>query len=204
MASINRRTCLAIVGAGFSSAFVARAGAQTPVPSSREAIRARYFPNVVLRTHENRQVRFYDDLVKDKVVIINFMYTACEGVCPGITANLSKVQKLLVDRIGRDIFMYSITLKPKEDTPAVLNEYAAMLDAGPGWLFLTGDPADIELLRRKLGFVNPDPALDADASQHIGNIRYGNERRQLWAACPGLAAASWIVESIGWVEREPS
>jgi len=52
--------------------------------------------------------------------------------------------------------------------------------------------------------VNPDPALDADASQHIGNIRYGNERRQLWAACPGLAAASWIVESIGWVERERS
>jgi protein SCO1/2 len=169
-------------------------------PLPRDAIRARYFPNVVLRTHENRTVRFYDDLIKDKVVILNFMYARCDGVCPSITANLVKVQRLLGDRIGRGIFMYSITLKAEQDTPGALAEYVAMHDIGPGWLFLTGDPADVELLRRKLGFVNPDPALDADSAEHIGNIRYGNERRQLWGACPALASASWIVESLGWLD----
>jgi protein SCO1 len=175
---------------------------QTVRRSSRDAIRARYFPNVVLRTHEDRPVRFYDDLIKDKVVVINFMYATCEGVCPGITLNLARVQKLLGDRIGRDVFMYSITLKPEQDSPAVLNDYVAMHGVGPGWLFLTGDPADVELLRRKLGFVNPDPRLDADSAEHIGNIRYGNEPRQLWAACPGLAAAPWIVESLSWLYDE--
>ena len=172
---------------------------QTVRRSSRDAIRARYFPNVVLRTHQDRPVRFYDDLIKDKVVVINFMYATCEGVCPGITLNLGKVQKLLGDRIGRDIFMYSFTLKPEQDSPAALNDYVTMHGVGPGWLFLTGDPPDLELLRRKLGFVNPDPALDADSAQHIGNIRYGNEPRQLWGACPGLAAAPWIVESLSWL-----
>ena len=202
MASIDRRTCLAIAGAGALSTVLAGRGDSRPaVTSSREAIRSRYFPDVVLRTHRNHRVRFYDDLIKDKVVVINFMYAHCEGICPGITANLIKVQKLLGDRVGRDIFMYSITLKPEEDTPAVLKGYAAIYNVGPGWSFLTGHPADIELLRRKLGFVNPDPALDADSSQHIGNIRYGNEPLQLWGACPGLAAPSWIVESLGWLDR---
>lgn len=202
MASIDRRTCLAIAGAGVFSAFVTRPGdTRTRLTSSREAIRARYFPDVALRTHRNQRVRFYDDLIKDKVVIINFMYARCDGICPGITANLLKVQKLLGDRVGRDIFMYSITLKPAEDTPAILEGYAAIYNVGPGWSFLTGHPADIELLRRKLGFVNPNPKLDADSSQHIGNIRYGNEPLQLWGACPGLAAPGWIVESLGWLDR---
>ena len=75
-----------------------------------------------------------------------------------------------------------------------------MHGAKPGWLFLTGDPKDIELLRRKLGFTNPDPKLDADKSQHIGMVRYGNEPLQQWAACPGQANASWIVESVLWVD----
>jgi protein SCO1/2 len=199
MASLARRTWLSRFGAGWAAPSFPMV---TPavIPSSRDAIRARYFPNLVLRTHEDRRVRFYDDLIKDKVVVINFMYATCEGVCPGITANLAKVQTLLGDRIGRDIFMYSITLKPEQDSPAVLRDYVAMHNVGPGWTFLTGEPADVEVLRRKLGFVNPDPALDADSAEHIGNIRYGSEPRQLWAACPGLAAPHWIVESLSWLD----
>jgi protein SCO1 len=166
---------------------------------ARERIRRRYFPDVVLRTEDNRKVRFYEDLVKDKIVTINFFYAQCDGVCPGITANLVKVQKLLADHVGRDLFMYSITLKPQEDTPRALKEYAEMFHIGPGWTLLTGKAEDIELLRRSLGFTNPDPKLDKDKSQHIGNIRYGNEPLMEWAACPGLAHPKWIAESISWV-----
>src|SRR5262245_43175607 len=204
MRNINRRSLIAMLGATpFAGGLLARASTQDSKwdkTSPREMIRARYFPNVVLTTHDGKKVRFYDDLIKDKIVVINFMYADCEGVCLGITANLGKVQRELGERVGRDIFMYSITLKPEHDTPDVLNKYAQMHRAKPGWLFLTGDPKDIELLRRKLGFTNPDPKLDADVSQHIGNIRYGNEALQQWAACPGQAHASWIVESILWVD----
>ncbi len=167
--------------------------------SAREKVRRRYFPDVMLLTQDGRPVRFYDDLIKDKVVTINMFYAHCRGVCPRIAANLARVQKLLGDRVGRDIFMYSITLKPEEDTPAALKEYAASYQAKPGWTFLTGKPADIERLRVSLGFTYPDPAVDKDTEQHIGNLRYGNEPYILWSACPGMAHAQWIAETLSWV-----
>ena len=201
---MNRRNLIAMLAAApLAGGLLARASAEELNPddrSSREMIRDRYFPNVVLTTHDGKKVRFYDDLIKDKIVLINCMYAKCDGVCPGITANLVRVQRALGARVGRDIFIYSISLKPEEDTPMMLRHYAQMHHVGPGWLFLTGNPADIELLRRRLGFTNPDPKLDADKTQHIGMVRYGNEPLQLWAACPGLAHASWIVESVGWVD----
>jgi protein SCO1/2 len=102
--------------------------------------------------------------------------------------------------MGKDIFMYSITLKPEEDTPARLAAYAKAYKTRPGWLFLTGDPKDVELLRRKLGFIDRDPARDADKSNHIGMLRWGNEPHTLWAGCPGMLAPSKIVKEIGLVD----
>src|SRR5215813_6033945 len=110
--------------------------------SPREQIRRRYFPNVELTTHFGKRVRLYEDLVKDKIVTFNFFYATCEGICVPITANLVRAQALLGDRVGRDIFMYSISLKPVQDTPDVLREYAARFKTKPGWTFLTGEPGD--------------------------------------------------------------
>src|SRR5260370_14061418 len=169
--------------------------------AARERVRKRFLPDVPLLTQDGKKVRFYGDLIKDRIVTINFIYTRCEGVCPGITSNLAKVQRLLGERVGRDIFMYSITLKPEEDSPRALKEYAKAHGVRPGWTFLTGSADDLELLRRKLGFTNPNPDLDKDKSQHIGNVRYGNEPLILWAACPGLASPDWIAESISWADR---
>ena len=201
---MKRRKMIAILGmaplAGGTLARASTGRATAKGESSREKIRARYFPNVVLTTHEGKKVRFYDDLIKDKIVMINLMYAECDGVCTGITANLARVQKTLGARVGRDIFMYSITLKPEQDSPKALKEYAKMHGVKPGWSFLTGDPKDIELLRRKLGFTNPDPKLDADSSQHVGMVRYGNEPLQRWAASPGMADASWIAQSVLFVD----
>jgi len=205
----SRRKLLGLLGMAPLAGAALNADAATTTQSfvpetqadARERVRQRYFPDVILRTQDNKKVRFYEDLIKNKIVTINFFYAKCEGVCPGISANLVRVQKLLGARVGREIFMYSISLKPEEDTPAVLKEYAQSYHVRPGWKFLTGDPDDIELLRKSLGFTNPQPKLDKDKSQHIGNIRYGNEPLMLWAACPGLAHAEWIAESIGWVDR---
>jgi len=169
--------------------------------AARENIRNQYLPNVTLYTQDNKRVRFYDDLVKDKIVTINVFYANCEGVCPAITANLVKVQKLLGPRVGRDIFMYSMTIKPEEDDVKALKMYQQMHGIGPGWTLLTGKPADVEVLRKSLGFTYPNKRIDQDKSQHIGNIRYGNEPLMLWAACPGMAHAPWIVESISWIIR---
>ena len=158
--------------------------------------RADYFPNLVLQTHESRKVRFYDDVVRGKIVVFNMMYTACAGVCPGNTANLLRVQDALGSRLGRDIFMYSLTLRPEFDTPRALQAYVAQYGIQPGWTFLTGKPADVETIRRKLGFFDSDPAVDADISQHTGMLRIGNTVRDRWIMTPALASPRQIVRAI--------
>jgi protein SCO1/2 len=168
--------------------------------SSRERIRQRYFPNLVLTTHEGNKVKFYDDLVKDKIVIFNMFYAKCEGICSPITRNLVRLQQMLGGRVGKDIFMYSFTLKPKEDDVAALAHYAHMHKVGPGWSFVTGSADDMELLRHKLGYVDPDPEVDKDRSNHIGVIKYGNEPLERWGGCPGMQSPEWIAETLSWVD----
>lgn len=160
------------------------------------------FINVVLTTHEGKQVRFYDDLIRDKTVLINFFYTNCvgENLCPMATANLVKVQRLLGKRVGRDIFMYSITLDPEHDTPAVLKRYVKGFGIGPGWTFLTGNREDIERLRRNLGFAYADPVIDRDRTQHTGMVRYGIEPLERWGSCPSLTRPKWIASYVMWME----
>ena len=118
-----------------------------------------YFPNVKLHTQDGETVRLYDDLLKGKNVLINFFYANCkDGVCPVTTENLVKFQKLLGDRCGKDVFMYSFSLAPEQDTVARLKHYQQMHGAGPGWTFLTGSPRDLELCRVRFGFIDPEPA----------------------------------------------
>lgn len=166
---------------------------------ARLRIQQHNLPNLPLISHEGKQVLFYDDLVKDKAVTLNFFYANCDEICPMVTANLARVQKLLGKQVGRDIHMYSFTLKPAEDTVSVIRQYRERFGAGPGWTFFTAKPDDMEKLRRAIGFTYPDPAIDADKTQHIGNVRYGNEPLMLWSACPGMAHAQWIAETFEWM-----
>ncbi len=206
MTDLKRRNLLVTLGAApFVVPLLARADELESKPKfkqipSRERIRQRYFPNLVLTDQEGRKLKFYDDLVKDKIVVFNMFYAKCEGICSPITRNLVRLQKLLGDRVGKDIFMYSFSLKPKEDNVMALKHYAHMHKVKPGWLFLTGAPDDMELLRRKLGFVDPDPEVDKDLSNHIGVIKYGNEPLERWGGCPGMQEPQWIAETLSWVD----
>src|SRR5919198_3063567 len=112
---------------------------------------ANEFPNVPVTTQDGATVRFYDDLIKGKAVAIDFIYTTCKDECPLETARLVQVQKLLGDRVGKDLFFYSITVDPRVDTPEVLKDYADKFHAGPGWLFLTGGESDLRQIAAKLG-----------------------------------------------------
>lgn len=147
-----------------------------PKASSRWG--ANYFPNVPLVTHEGKSVRFFDDLIKDKVVVINFIYTTCPDSCPLETARLREVQAILGDRVGSDIFIYSITIDPERDTPKVLKEYSEMYQTGPGWLFLTGDEADIIQLRKKLGLYIEE--IQDGSNDHNLSLIIGNQATGRW------------------------
>ena len=137
-----------------------------------------HFPNVELVTQDGKKVRFYDDLVKGKVVAIELVYTTCKYNCPLETARLVQLQKLLGERMGKDIFFYSITIDPEHDTPEVLKDYASKYHVGPGWLFLTGKPADIKLLSHRLGLDAIPNANDPDG--HTPSLLIGNEATGIW------------------------
>ena len=157
MATMTRRKILAAAGVTTVAGTTRLFAKDKPTPpyhfrdiSPRKLIQQRHLPNVELTTMDGKKVRFYDDLVKDRRVVIQFMFARCEDVCPVITHHLTEVERILKGRVGRDIFFYSITLSPEEDRPKDLKAFAKM--HGANWLFLTGKPEDILLLRKSLGF----------------------------------------------------
>ncbi len=161
-----------------------------------------YWPNVTLTNHLGQSLKFYDDLVKDKLVIINMMYAQCsDGVCPISTYNLKKVTQALGDAMGKDVHIYSISLDAVHDTPKVLEKYATENHIGPGWQLLTGDYDDIELLRRRLGFFDHDPVVDRDRANHAGVIRIGYEPLKNWLMAPALGNYKSILQVIKHADR---
>jgi protein SCO1/2 len=105
--------------------------------------------------------------------------------------------------MAKDVWFYSLTLEPEKDSPEVLANYAKMFGVGPGWLFLTGNPEDLETLRQNLGFAWNDPVLDADLTNHIGTVKMGNEPRSWWGAAPSLADPRQIARLLVWMAPEP-
>jgi len=165
---------------------------------------ADYFPNVTLTTQDGATVRFWDDLLKDKSVVINLFYTSCTNVCPLETAKLVQVQQRFGARMGRDIYFYSIAIDPW-DTPAEMKAYAGKFHVGPGWLFLAGKAEDVQLIARKLGLRRATDAQNPDghaASLMIGNVPAGLWMRQSGTDNPQFLATQ-IGNFLGWPPDQP-
>lgn len=168
-----------------------------PVKSASQG--AEFYTNALLVTHEGEKVRFYDDLIKDKLVIINHIYTQCEGTCPIATANLVRVQRLLGERVGRDVHMYTLTLKPWEDDVDALKAYAEAHGVRPGWKFLTGDDHDLTTIRFRLSRWD-HLGIDFNIEQHTGMVRIINDPINRWTMYPANGRPELIVDAVGWAE----
>jgi protein SCO1 len=172
-----------------------------PHPASQGAAR---FTNAVLRTHDNKEVRFYDDLIRGKQVVVNMMYAECHGACPLVTTVMKKTYRDLKDRMGKDLFFYSITIKPEDDTPAALKHYAKMRNVDlPGWYFLTGDSYDIETIRFRL-FNMGHIGVDLDAAMHAGWFRIINDATNHWGHAQAFASQTNILKRISWADPQKS
>lgn len=165
-----------LIVAGLLALSVVAADGQTAIAQSSRWGRD-YFPNVVLQDQDGRSLHFYDDIIRGKVVSINFVYTTCVDVCPLDTAQLREVQRILGNHAGRDVHMYTISINPERDTPADLRRFMRTYDVGPGWTFLTGTREDIDLLQRRLGL---RPVDERRLREHDTSIIVGNERTGQW------------------------
>lgn len=192
----RRATLLTLLASAATSAVSAKTTAWEAKRRPALDPREEYFTNTEFIDHDGKRRRFYEDIVHNKLVVVNMMYTACTSTCPANTASLLKVQQALGERIGRDIHMVSISLLPELDSPSALRTYMKRYGIGPGWTFLTGNRSNMETVRRKLGFYDTDPAADADIFRHTGMLSVGNDRIERWCMVPALSATHQIVRTI--------
>jgi protein SCO1 len=162
----------------------------------------KYFPNVPVVTQDGKTLNFYDDLIRDKVVIVSFIYTTCADLCPVTTARLGTLQAKLGDEMGRDVFFVSVSIDPEHDTPEMLKAFAEAFDAGPGWQFVTGKPEDIKAIAARFG----DRSADRGLQEHriemlIGNDAIGDWERE--SALTDLDQIAMTVHSMDpkWNEK---
>lgn len=149
-----------------------------------------YFTDAVLVNQDGEKMRFYTDLLKGKVVIINSFFATCAGSCLPLNRNLEKLQAGLGPRMGEVVYILSISVDPTVDTPAQLKAYAKKLNAGPGWYFLTGDKETVEFVLKKIGhFVD-------DKQNHLNLFIIGNERTGLWKKAFGLAKSDELMKVV--------
>jgi len=164
--------------------------------TARTLLQQRHLPNVPLVTNDGKRVRFYDDLVKGKKVVLTFVSSRAPRESEKVTQSLGEMQKLFGTRVGQDMFLYSIARSPEHDTPQAMQRWAVWSGAGPGWKFVTGAPADVEKLRRGLGFSSDDPAEDANPAYSVGIVRYGVEPEMRWAHCQSQGPARVLAHSM--------
>ena len=164
--------------------------------SRRQAAAQKYFTDIILINQDGQSVRFYSDLLKDKVVVINAFFATCRGSCLPMNRNLEKVQEAFRDRMGKDLLIISISVDPELDTPASLKEYAKKLNAAPGRLFITGEKENVNRALYKLG------QYVEQREQHTNIFIVGNERTGLWKKVFGLAKADEIIMAVESVLKD--
>jgi protein SCO1 len=157
------------------------------LPNASPANSSMSIPDVELLDQDGRTVRFYSDLVRGRVVAVNFIFTTCTTVCPPLGATFARVQKELGARAGRDVHLISISVDPMTDTPERLKAWGEKFKAGPGWTFVTGSKPQVDELLRALA------ASTAKREDHTPTVLVGNDAAGQWTRAYGLTSPSKLV-----------
>ena len=154
-------------------------------------------PDLALLDQDGRKVRFYSDLLKDKVVVMSFFYTSCEYLCSMQGEVFSKLQALLGERAGKSVFLVSVTLDPATDTPERLKAWGARYGVKPGWTLVTGEEPEMNKLLVKM------TGSSAGRNMHSSVTIIGNDRRGAWVGADGVGAPEDLLKIIDEVEKRP-
>ena|SRR5690348_5991136 len=178
---------------------VAPGQAQHPSVAAAKQIEIRgvkvNLPDLVLRDQDGKEVRFYSDLIKDKVVVLSFFYTSCTFSCPMQGKILSQLQVLLGERLGRSVFLISVSTDPAQDSPPQLQAWARRFKVKPGWTLVTGDPAEMNKL------LVPLIGNKAGTGMHQPVIFIGNDRKGIWTGGAGTFAAEDLLQTIDYLAQ---
>ena len=155
-------------------------------PSAISSIR---IPDVAVLDQHGKSLNFYRDLVKGKVVAVNFVFTTCTAICPSLTATFRKVQQQLEEK-SVNAQLISISVDPTTDTPERLHAFAEKFKVAPGWTFVTGSTSDIDSILKEFG------VAVANKTDHTPMILIGNDEAGYWTRTYGLSSPTAIVKLI--------
>ncbi|WP_422419263.1 SCO family protein [Pseudomonas sp. GZD-222] len=148
--------------------------AVTPTAGTHDA--QTYFTDSLVQDQNGRSLRFYSDVLKDRVVLLNVIFTNCSDACPLITRKLREVREAMGEEQASKVTFISLSSDPTNDTPQVLKEFAQKQGVdGPNWLFLTGDKAQMDLVLMRLGHLIPSP------EQHSTQLIAGDVANKRWS-----------------------
>ena len=164
----------------------AEAAPTTETASTGTALR---IPDVTVQDQNGKSLNFYTDLVKGKVVAINFVFTTCTTICPPLTATFRRVQQQLAEQ-NMSAQLISVSVDPAIDTPERLRDFAAKFKAEPGWVFVTGNTSDINSLLQQLG------VAVTNKNDHTPMILIGNDEAGYWTRAYGLSSPTSLVKLI--------
>lgn len=168
------------------------------VPASDPRDARSYFTDTRLLTQEGQSVRFYSDVLADKVVLINVVFTHCDDACPLITRKLREVRDQLGARFGKDVHFISISIDPERDTPQALKGFARAQGVDvPGWIFLTGPKDDVSRVLARLGQLTPS------AEAHSTLLIAGNVGAKRWSKIRPDAPVAAIAERLQLLAGAP-
>lgn len=173
---------------------------RTEAPAASEGTRdARtYFTDTELLNQDGRRVRFYSDVLQDRVVLINVVFTSCDDACPLITRKLNEVRAKLGERFGKEVHFVSISVDPERDSPQALKKFAAAQGAdAEGWTFLTGAKADVDRVLARLG------QLTAAVEDHSTLLIAGNVAAKRWSKIRPDAPVPAIAERLQVLAGKP-
>jgi cytochrome oxidase Cu insertion factor (SCO1/SenC/PrrC family) len=157
------------------------------VDGSTAAPNRMVIPDVEVLDQDGNALHFYSDLIKDKTVAINFIFTNCTTICPPLAATFARLQREMGDKVGKDVHLISISVDPLTDTPERLKAWGAKFKAGPGWTFVTGEKSEMDKLLNALG------AAVSKREDHTPALIIGNDSKGVWTRTYGLAKITQIM-----------
>ncbi len=152
-------------------------------------------PDLDLRDQDGRKIRFYSDLIKDKVVVLSFFYTSCVSSCTMQGQTFSKLQSLLGDRLGKSVFLISVTTDPATDGSAQLKSWGKRYGVKAGWTLVTGKEAELNKL------LLPFTGMRAGAGMHLPSTFVGNDRTGVWTSAAGVFEAKEVLSAVDFLTR---
>jgi protein SCO1 len=140
-----------------------------------------------LLDQDGNRLHFKSDVLRDRIVVMNFIYTTCTTICPLLSANFTRLQERLGERQGKEVWLVSMSVDPGRDTPRRLEAYAARHKARAGWIHLTGKKDDVDQVLRGLGAYTPNFV------DHAPMLLVGDGRTGRWARMNGFPTPDQVL-----------